>query len=171
MGLVELHPAVTPLGAEHIPRQALRVDPDEDLPINGLRGSFSLVPGDQTVRERHVLLSVDLRAEEVRVEQTVVRLEGNRPFDHGLHELLVLASILDQVRDGADLEVVLGSEDLELGHPRHGPVVVHDLADDADRGAARQLGEIHDPLGLTAAHEHPAFPCPEGEDVPRPRKV
>ncbi len=107
----------------------------------------------------------------MRVEQAIVRLEGDRLLDHGLHQLLVLSPVLDQVGDGADLEVVLGCKDLELRHPGHGPVVVHDLADDAHGRAARELREVHDPLRLTAAHEHTALTCPERKDMPRARKV
>ncbi len=59
-GLVELHPAVAPLGAEDVPGQALGMDPDEDFIVDGGAGFAGVFPDDQTVGERHVLLPVDL---------------------------------------------------------------------------------------------------------------
>ena len=54
---------------------------------------------------------------------------------------VVLQPVIDEVRDGADLQAV-GGRSVQVRHARHGAVVVHDLADDAGRvqpGQARQV--------------------------------
>ena len=146
------------------------MDPDEDVLLEGLRQPTGL-RGDQPEAERDVLLVIELRLEEVHVEEAVLRLHGHRGLHRGLDQGLVAAPVLDQIRDRADLEVVLLREDLELGHARHRPVVVHDLADHAGRRAAGQAREIDDALGLASPYEDAAVPRPQGEDVARTGQI
>ena len=46
------------------------------------------------------------------------------------YKLIVLQAVGDEVFDGADFEVVLLGERHEIGHARHGAVIVHDFTND-----------------------------------------
>ena len=72
----------------------------------------------------------------------------------------MLEAVLDEVGDGADLEVVLLAELLEVRQPRHGAVVLHDLADHPGGLEPRQPAKVHGTLGLTRAYQHAAGPWP-----------
>ncbi len=98
-------------------------------------------------------------------------VEADRPLRDAPDEPLGLEAVLDEVGDREDGEPVLLGEALEVGHPRHRAVVVHDLADDAGRVHARQAREVDGALGLAGAHEHAAAARPEGEDVARRHEV
>ena len=60
---------------------------------------------------------------------------------------------------------MLGGEDLELGHPRHGAVVVHDFGKHTGLAQARQAREVHRGLGVTGPLEHAALAVPQRKDV------
>ena len=64
-----------------------------------------------------------------------------------------------------------GAEFAELRHPRHGAVVIHDLADDAGGGQAGETGEVHGRLGLAGAHQYAPFARAQGKDMAGPREV
>jgi hypothetical protein len=53
----------------------------------------------------------------------------------------------------------------EVRHPRHGAVVVHDLADHARGVEAGEAGEVDRGLGMAGADQRAAVPRHEGEDV------
>ena len=68
-----------------------------------------------------VMLAVDLKT----LEESAASLGAN--FRH----VVVPQAVGDQVADRADLELVLAGERDQIVHPRHGAVIVHDLADHA----------------------------------------
>ncbi len=53
----------------------------------------------------------------------------------------------------------------EIGQPRHGAVVVHDLADHAGRVEPGKTRHVHRRLGMAGAHQHAAFSGQQREDV------
>ena len=55
--------------------------------------------------------------------------------------------------------------------PRHCPVVIHDLADDAGRIESRQSGQIDGRLGLSGANEDAATTGPERKHVSGTRQI
>ena len=82
-----------------------------------------------------------------------------------------LHAVADEVGYRDHLQAVAGAEFAELRHPRHGAVVVHDLADDAGGGQAGETGEVHGRLRLAGAHQHAAFARAQGKDMAGPRQV
>ncbi len=54
---------------------------------------------------------------------------------------------------------------LEVRHPGHRPVVVHDLADDAGGREVREAREVDRALRLPGAHEHAALAGSQRKDV------
>ena len=62
---------------------------------------------------------------------------------------------------------MLLGEELEVRHPRHRPVVVHDLADDARRREVGEAREVDRAFGLPGAHEDAALAGAQREDVAR----
>ncbi len=79
--------------------------------------------------------------------------------------------VLDQVLDGGDGDVVALREELEGRHPRHGAVVLHDLADDRGGAQAGEARQVHGGLRLPGAGEHAPRLGPEREDVARLHQV
>jgi hypothetical protein len=66
------------------------------------------------------------------------------------------------------VQPVARGEGLQVGRPGHAAVVVHDLAQHAARLKAGQARQIDGRLGVPAALEHAAGPCPQREHVPGP---
>ena len=83
-----------------------------------------------SVNERDMLGGIDRRGIDLEIECAA---EGalDLAFGHDLDEMIVAKPVGDQVGDGCDLEAMAGGESDEVGKPRHGPVVIHDLADHA----------------------------------------
>ena len=75
-------------------------------------------------------------------------------------------AILDQVGDGQDGNAMLRAEPLEMREPGHGPVFVHNLADDARRGEAGQAGEVDGGFGLPRPGQDAPFLGLERKNVP-----
>jgi hypothetical protein len=90
-------------------------------------------------------------------------LEARR--GHPTHDAVGLKAVLNEVFDGDERQVVAGREGLQVGHAGHRAVVVHDLADDAGGGEAREAREVDAALGLTRTLEHAPGPRPQREDV------
>ena len=82
-----------------------------------------------------------------------------------MHVALMRHAIADHFGDGEHLEVVFLAERDEIRDPRHGSVVVHDLADDACRNHPCQTSEIDRGLGLSRAHQNSAFAGAKRKDV------
>ena len=81
-------------------------------------------------------------------------------------EPILLKPVPDQVRDRDDRDVVRRREALEVRHPRHGAVVVEDLADDGRRIATGQAAQVDRPFGLPGTHEDASTARAQREDVP-----
>ena len=158
-GLLELRAAVTAQRMEHVAGQALRVHTNKHV----------VLALDVTDHQRHVRAVVHQAAKPVADELAEARGE----LDFGLlhHEPLGPPAIPDEVCNRDHLQAVLGREGLELRAAGHGPVVVHDLADDAGGNQSREPGEVDGRLGVTGTLEHAAGPGAEGEHVPRHRDV
>ena len=71
----------------------------------------------------------------------------------------------DQVGDGAELQIVALREGDQVRQPRHGAVVVHDLADHAGRVQAGLARDIDRRLGMAGAHQRAALARHQREDM------
>ena len=74
-----------------------------------------------------------------------------------LDETLALAPVLDDVLDGAHLEVVLAGEGAQVGQARHTAVGINNLANDRRFFQTGQPCQVDAALGMAGAHEHAAF--------------
>ncbi len=74
-------------------------------------------------------------------------------------------SVFDDLRDGADLDVVLLGELFEIGHAGHVAVVAHDLDDDGGGVEPGESAEVDGSLGLPGADEDAAVTRAERVDV------
>ena len=75
------------------------------------------------------------------------------------------APISDQIGDGAELEVVALRERHQVRQPRHGAVVVHDLADHRRRIQPGLARDIDRRLGVAGAHQRAALARHQRKDV------
>ena len=150
---LELLAAVAAERVEDVAGEALRVDADEHVLL-----AVHLAPD-----ERDVVLAGQHLAERDRRELAVGRREAHRR--HPLDQLLGAAPVLDQVLDRDHLDPVPLAVRDQVGHARHRPVLVHDLADDAGGVQARQAREVDRRLGLAGALQHAAGAGAEREDV------
>ena len=80
-------------------------------------------------------------------------------------------AVANHLRDGQHLQPMGGAEALQVGHARHGAVVVHDLADDAGRDEAGHARQVDGGFGLAGAHQHAAFARAQRKDVAGTRQV
>ena len=121
---LQLLAAVTADRVEGIARKALVVHAHQHRPA----------ARDIAHRERDVLgLGVaDRGAVSMHGELAVFGRQLRRR--DALDEALLRHAMSDQVLHGDEPETVTLGKSLELGHPRHGPIGVCDLADDTDRG-------------------------------------
>ncbi len=83
--------------------------------------------------------------------------------------MVVAQPVGDQIGDGGDLETVTLGEGDEVGQPRHGAVVVHDLADHAGGIESGKTRKIDGRLGMAGAHQHAAFLGHQWKHVARSR--
>ena len=90
-----------------------------------------------------------------------------RHFRLLLDQMVVAAAIGDQVTDRADLQIVELRERHQIVHPRHGAVLVHDLADHARGVEASQPRHVHRRFGMARAHQHTAIARDQWENVAR----
>ena len=112
------------------------------------------------------------------VDEALVRKDAEGPMvggqcggGHPPDQALGLHAVPDQVLDRDHQQAVAPREPRELRHPRHRPVVVHDLADDTGGIQAGNAGQIDGRLGLTGAHQHAARPRAQGKHVTRAGEV
>ena len=113
----------------------------------------------------HMLLVVQQRHVSMRRELAIPSGDACRP--EMLNQFLMAATVADQVGDRDEVEVVLDGEDLQVGHSSHRPVVVHDLAQHADRLTVGQSAQVNGGRGVTGPLEDPAGSSPQRKDVPR----
>jgi hypothetical protein len=130
--------------AENVAREAFAVDADE----NGL------AVGDIALDQREMVLLVHGGAVEEEVERAVIGGQFDALLE--LDELFAAAAMLDEIEDGAELELVLFLEFEEIGQARHGAVVLDDLAEDAGGIEACKTCEVDRGFGVAAALENAA---------------
>src|SRR5947209_635574 len=92
-------------------------------------------------------------------------------WQFGIHnppdERLFFDAISNQVCDRNDLEPVNFGENLKFRHPRHGSVIVHDLAYDGGRLQSRNSSNINAGLGLPNSDKYTARFGSQWENMPR----
>ena len=87
------------------------------------------------------------------------------------------ASFLVQLQQDAPVlnrdydELVLARETAQLRDPRHGPVLVHNFADDAGRLETGDARQVDRGLRLAGPDEHAAVPGPQRKHVTGPSQV
>jgi hypothetical protein len=143
---LELLAAVAAQGAEGVARQALAVHAHQ----------HRIVGRDLALDQRHVIDVVDVVLVDDAAEVTA-GAGGQHRLGGAAHQLLLAQPIVDEVRDGDDLDAVALAELHEIRHARHASVFVHDLADHARGLEPRQARQIHRALGLPRAPQHPAL--------------
>ena len=79
--------------------------------------------------------------------------------------------VVDQVRDGADLDAMGGCEGFEVRTARHAAVFIEDLDDDRGGFKAGQPGQVTTRLRMARAHQDPTGLGHHREDVPRLHQV
>ena len=156
---LQLWPAVAAQRAEHVPGEALRVQPHQDTGAGA----------DLAPHQGHVLDRVHRAAVADRQELPV---PGRQPgLRDPLHERLGTSAVGDQVRDRHQRQAVLVGEPAQLGQPGHRPVVVDHLGDDARGGQPGQPGQVHRRLGVPGPAQDAAVDGAQREDVPRPGEL
>src|SRR5690606_4206043 len=97
--------------------------------------------GKVALHDRDVLGAVDRALVDDDIEIALLR-----PSQHRLHraydDAVLAQAVGDEIGDGADLEPVQLGEPDEVGQPRHGAVIVHDLADHAGGVEPGQPGQV-----------------------------
>ena len=83
-----------------------------------------------------------------------------------LDQMILLQPIGDEVADGADLEAVGTGEIHQIVEAGHGPVLAHDLADDAAGIEAGEARDVDCRLGVAGADEDAAGPAMSGKTWP-----
>ena len=158
-GGLQLVAAVAAQGVEDVAGDAFGVDPHQDR----------FVGADLPLHQGHVLVVVHVVV--VGDGGELPKVGGQLDRGPAVDEGLVPQPVFHQVGDGGDLDIMLRGKFLQVRHPGHGAVVLHDLAD--HRGALQpgQAGQVRGALGLPGAHQHPAFAGPDGKDVPRAHQV
>ena len=139
-GGLELLAAIAALGAEHVPREALRMHPDEPRASAG--GALD---------ECDVMVSVH----EALVHHDPERPEaGRKPrYGHPLDEPLVEVAIPDQVPDRDQRQLVASGEAQELPAVRHPSVRRENLAEDARGGEPGEANQVERGFGVPGAAE------------------
>ena len=158
-GRVQLRSAVTAQRTQHVAGQALGVDPDQNV----------LAVTDVAVDQRDQLAVGD-RADVADGAELALRQGKSGVGDLAdLH--LARAAVGDQVGDRDQRQPVPAGEHPQLGQPRHGAVVVDDLAQHAGRGEPGEHGQVHGGLGVAGPDQHAALACPQREHVAGPGQV
>ena len=76
----------------------------------------------------------------------------HRRVAHFFEQAFGAAAVFDEVGNRADFEVVFFSELYQLGHTRHGAVVVDDFADDGGGDESVHLRQIDAGFGVSGAY-------------------
>jgi hypothetical protein len=107
----------------------------------------------------------------VGVKAKLAEFGVNRLFRHSLHGPLVAQAVTNQIRNRADLEVVLSREGFDLRAARHAAVVIHQFAEHAGRLQPCENAEIHRGLRMSCSHQHAALARAQRKDVAGARKI
>ena len=110
-----------------------------------------------------MLQSVALLAEGDDVEVSVGC--GHVCFHAPLHERFLLEAVGDEVADADDLQSVLASHLLQLGHAGHGAVFVQNLDEGCSRLQTREASQIDSSLGVSGTTQDALVLGIEGIDV------
>ena len=86
-------------------------------------------------------------------------------FEPGLHAVLVLQAVGDQVSNRHNAQIVFFRECVQFRHPRHGAIIVHDLANNSRRLESGQTRQVDRTFGLTGADQDSALFCPQRENM------
>ncbi len=125
---------------------------------------------DIAQNEGYVRLSaVDLVFVSNHLEFPVRRRDG--AFGDALEMTFVLKAVADQVCNRDHQEAVSLAERNQVGYPRHGAVLIHNLADDSCWDEACDAGEIDGGFGLAGADEDSTFSGTKWEDVTRTGEI
>ena len=119
--------------------------------------------------KRVLNLSVNKILERCQRELTPASVDGE--FTRAAHRLLMQCSVLNQICNGANAQVVVLSEDFQFRTARHGAVLVHDLDNDGRRLAARHARKIDTGFGVSSALEDATRLRYQRKNVPRLRYV
>ena len=104
---------------------------------------------------------IDLERESAAIDAV------DRGLGNDLDQMIVAKPVGDEIGDGGDLEPVTLGEGDEVGQPRHGAVVVHDLADHAGGIKSGKPRDVDGGLGMSGADKHAAILGDQREDVAR----
>ena len=111
------------------------------------------------------LVDVDHRAE----------LAAMRTVQLGLgpafHISLRAPAVFDQIGYGADLQAMGLGKLYQIGHPRHGAVIVHNFANHAGGRQAGQAGDIYRRLSMAGAYQDTAVTGHQGKNMARRRNI
>ena len=158
-GSRQLLAAVAALGAEHVPGEALGVDPAQDV----------LSVAELPLHQGHMVLSRQVA--DVAVDPEVAVPGGH--FGHGLpdHVLVMAAAVVLKRLDGQHLQPPLLCLFQQLGGAHHGAVVPHDLTAQSARLQPRQAAQVHGGLRVAAADQHAAPSGHQGEHMAGPAQI
>ena len=87
-------------------------------------------------------------------------------FRHAVDQLLGAQTVLDDLLDRDDLDLVPTGEADEVGQARHLAVALHDLADHRAWLKSSEAAEVDRGLGLTGPHQGPAFAGAQRKHMP-----
>ena len=117
-------------------------------------------------QRRFVRIDAALHKHEIFVAHGFVEIAQGRPFSAPttleppftdlLDIVVMLTPECDQVPDSPDVQGMAPGEGDEVGQPRHRPVFVHDLADDAGRIKSGQARNVDRRFGMPCANQDPA---------------
>ena len=84
---------------------------------------------------------------------------------HFIDQRLAGKPMRDDVPNGQDWQLMLPGKYLEIGSPRHLPVVPHNLANYAGGREPSQPHQVNGALSMTIARQHAIFGRPQWKDV------
>ena len=90
---------------------------------------------------------------------------------NALNGALIHGAIVDQIRNGANLEIVQLGESLQIFTAGHGAIVVHDLADHSGRLTPCQCRQITGRLGMACPAENAARIRHQRKDMTRLNQI
>ena len=115
--------------------------------------------------QRHVNHIIGAIAVGHQVELT--QLAAQQFFFGTLNRALVEQAVVNQVGNGADLDVVLLGELFQLRATGHAAIVVHDLADHRRLAKAGHTGQVTGGFGVAGTRQHATGLGHQREDVAR----
>ena len=155
----QLLAAVTAEGAEGVAGEALGVDPAEDV----------LAVADVPLDQGDVVLSVQAVHEAVGNELAVFGGQFHR--SDPIYQLFMALTIVLQVPNGDELDVVPFGQLCQLRSTHHGAVLPHDLAAQTALSQPRQPAQVHRGLGVAVPLQHAVLLGQQREHMARPAEI